>query len=218
MMAFISLILAFIYIALLQWFTKPILYISIAIVPVNLIAGMIMAIQVEKWFALPFVVCIVFLFFLLWMYWSQVQFAVKVIETAADFINDNKRVYFVPFVGFLLTLPVTYWWTACNMSLAETNKDLFVLMVFSLFWVLAFINAVEKFVISVATCQWYFSGGSHSDAKESIGSVSLLLGLKWTFKYNFGTMAFGSLLIAFMNLVKWINEQMMKAMAATPCG
>ena len=62
---------------------------------------------------------------------------------------------------------------------------------FGLLWILAMIIACTQFVIIVAACVWYFT--STSDTR---GKASLMKGLYWTFRYNFGSLAFGSLLLA----------------------
>lgn len=35
---------------------------------------------------------------------------------------------------------------------------IFLFMLFGILWILAFMDAVEKFIIAATTCMWYFSG------------------------------------------------------------
>jgi hypothetical protein len=78
-------------------------------------------------------------------------------------------------------------------------------MLFGILWILAFLDAVEKFIIAVTSCMWYFSGDG-SDSTDKTGNVSISLAYKWGFRYHMGTMAFGSMLIASMNMIKIIFE------------
>jgi len=62
---------------------------------------------------------------------------------------------------------------------------------FGFLWVAALIIACSQFVITVTVCIWYFSSTS-----DNRGKTSLWTGIKWIFRYNFGSLAFGSLLLA----------------------
>ena len=50
---------------------------------------------------------------------------------------------------------------------------------------------------------WYFSQGGESDDK---GKASLWVAAKWIFVYHTGSLAFGSLIIAIMQMLKLAFE------------
>jgi choline transporter-like protein 2/4/5 len=92
-----------------------------------------------------------------------------------------------------------------TMEYEKVIVYLFLFMLFGILWILAFLDAVEKFVIASTTCMWYFSGEA-SDNTDRTGSISLTMSFKWALTYHMGTMAFGAFLIATMNMIKIIFE------------
>ena len=67
------------------------------------------------------------------------------------------------------------------------------------------IIAISQFIIIVAVCTWYFS---HAGDKD--GSASVFKGFKWTFRYHFGTLAFGSAVLAIVWFIRTIFEYVSK--------
>lgn len=53
----------------------------------------------------------------------------------------------------------------------------------------------------MATCSFYFSS-----TYDRCGSFTILKGLWWTFRYNFGTLAFGSLILTIISFVRLLFE------------
>jgi hypothetical protein len=68
------------------------------------------------------------------------------------------------------------------------------------------IISCTQFVIIVCACVWYFTSSSDTRGQASIGK-----GMKWMFRYHFGSLAFGSLLLAivwFLIIVfEYINKK-----------
>lgn len=87
--------------------------------------------------------------------------------------------------------------------LEETKETylMFWIFMFGFFWICAFIIAIQQFTIAATTALWYFQG-SESD----MPSVSVTKGVYWAFRYHMGSLAFGSLLIAIMTLIKVLFE------------
>jgi hypothetical protein len=79
-------------------------------------------------------------------------------------------------------------------------------LLFGLLWVAAMIISCTQFVIIVCACVWYFTSSSDTRGQASIGK-----GMKWMFRYHFGSLAFGSLLLAivwFLIIVfEYINKK-----------
>jgi choline transporter-like protein 2/4/5 len=62
---------------------------------------------------------------------------------------------------------------------------------FGLFWVNAFLISCSQFIVAAAAAVWYFSFSSDTKGKGSICT-----GIKWILIYHFGSIAFGSFIIA----------------------
>jgi methyl coenzyme M reductase beta subunit len=61
--------------------------------------------------------------------------------------------------------------------------------------------------LAVAAATWYFS---HS--ADSGGSASIFKGFKWILRYHLGSIAFGSLIIAICEFIKFMFEYYRKKM------
>ena len=91
----------------------------------------------------------------------------------------------------------------------------------ALFWINAFILASGQMIVAGAVGVWYFTP-NHS--KNSLGTYPIRTGFRNTFIYHLGTVAFGSLILAVMKLVRlfffWqvkLNQQATKRNRAIAC-
>ena len=66
-----------------------------------------------------------------------------------------------------------------------------------------------QFIIIVAVCTWYFSHGADVEGKASV-----FKGFKWLFRYHFGSIAFGSLILAIVWAIRMIFEFMRRKLTA----
>ena len=55
-----------------------------------------------------FVVCICCM-------WKAIALGASVMETASDFIGENKRVVILPFLAYILSIPIILWWTLTSI-------------------------------------------------------------------------------------------------------
>lgn len=60
-------------------------------------------------------------------------------------------------------------------------------------------------MVIVAVCVWYFTSSA-----DTRGSASLTKGVKWLFRYNLGSLALGSLLLAIVWFLIIIFEYLNK--------
>ena len=108
---------------------------------------------------------------------KSLRVAIAVIETAADFFADTKRVIFVPLAFFFAGVILFVLWVAaafCVGSIGEITdvdyvsqtKDIawsdgtyymMYFMIFGIVWLLAFTIAMNEFVIIVSAVTWYYS-------------------------------------------------------------
>lgn len=159
--------------------------------------------------------------------WTELKQAVAVINVAADFVYDTKRIVLIPIAYFVLWCFVMVIWFFGFIGVAsisdseitvesvimqtkevnrseETNYMLFG-MVFGMFWLTAFIMAANEFALIAGTVTWYFS--PKIDTGDGIpGEADVTTGLWWTYRYQCGTLAFGSFILAVIWTIRAIFE------------
>ena len=64
-------------------------------------------------------------------------------------------------------------------------------------WIAFYIHNKVAYVASVGAASYYFSSNS-----EEEGSAQILLGLKWSATTNFGSLAFGALIMTLVKMVR----------------
>ena len=62
-----------------------------------------------------------------------------------------------------------------------------------------------QYILTVVVCVWYFTSNSDARGKTSLGT-----GFRWLFRYNFGSVAFGSFLLALIWFIIIVFEYMQK--------
>ena len=160
---------------------------------------------------------------------QSLRVSIAIIETAADWFADTKRIMAIPFMYFLIGLIIVGVWAACMVSVSsigditveheidvksqtkhvDWDKNTWIMvfyMWFGILWIIAYISAMNEFVTIVSTCTWYFSRKDIPDDDGIPGDSDVGKGLWWSIRYHSGTIAFGSLLIAIVWLVKGIFE------------
>lgn len=83
----------------------------------------------------------------------------------------------------------------------EETQYVFLYSLFGYLWLNAFLIGCAQFIICAACALWYFTCTSDSD-----GSGSLIRGLYWIVRYHMGSIAFGSFLIAVVQMIRIIFE------------
>ena len=80
-------------------------------------------------------------------------------------------------------------------------------LLFSAFWTSNFIVAVGDLVVAMSVARWYF----HKD-KRRVGSCTVFGSICNTLLYHTGTLAFGSLLIAIVQIIRVILERIRRSL------
>mmetsp|Transcript_5755 Transcript_5755/g.9856 ORF Transcript_5755/g.9856 Transcript_5755/m.9856 type:complete len:89 (-) Transcript_5755:551-817(-) len=73
--------------------------------------------------------------------------------------------------------------------------------VFAFFWIYELIQAIFQYVLIVGVCCWYFTSNS-----DQPGDFSISRGFYWSFRYNFGSLAIGSFLLAVIWIIRIVFE------------
>lgn len=132
--------------------------------------------------------------------------------------------YVLTFAWLLIWLALATWlWSVgevekdeslpiANIVWDDTTRYMMWYILFGLFWISAFIKGASDFVIALTAIQWYFSGSGSSTSDDKSGT-SVMRSFVWTLRYHLGSVAFGSLLISIMNMIKFIFEYIRKKYA-----
>jgi hypothetical protein len=154
--------------------------------------------------------------------WNRIRLAIAIMKAAADYVKATPSVFFVPpvFLFFLLIFFV-FWGGAAiflvsagdatqikNYPFGTFNFDkklqrLLIYHLFALLWINAFFIASIQFVLASSTALWYFSQGTGQAAPKSIRTSVYRL-----FRYHLGSIAFGSLILAIIQMVRIILAYM----------
>jgi hypothetical protein len=231
-LAGVSMVLGFIYLVLLRLFAKPLLYISIVMILGLLIGGGFYVFFLGSTYeagdqtrnamhGMGILLWIIsgLYFLILCCCWSRIKLGASIIEAASDFVANTPSIFFVPLLFFFIVgIWVVFWVISAvfvysvgdatksatnpifaDMKWNNTTRQVWIYHLFGLFWISAFIIGCAQFVIAAVACLWYFSHGGASDDKNTGG---VLLSVKWVLKYHMGSIAFGSAIIAIMQMIK----------------
>jgi hypothetical protein len=156
---------------------------------------------------------------------SRIRLAVAVCKAAGQFIVGVCTVMLVPIIQTAFTLAL---WGAClvvmvflvstaNFTIANPTDyftsvnygdggliDLYI-FIFSTLWSNALIGAIGIFVVASACCMWYYSHGPGQEL-----DFPVLRSYKMAFRYHFGSLAFGSLILAIVQFLELMVEAFKK--------
>ena len=58
--------------------------------------------------------------------WSAISLGASVMETASDYISDNRYITVLPFTAYLICAPVMLWWTVTAVFIYGLGTPVFV--------------------------------------------------------------------------------------------
>lgn len=154
--------------------------------------------------------------------WNQLQNAINVIDASLDFLNDTKRIIFVPLVHFILQIIVVIGWFFCFACLMSTNeikatsipqvktlkwdsssKWLAAFMIFALIWILSLIEYLNNFIIISSATSYYWLNERHDDPSIPDKDAEVCEGIKRAYINHFGSIVFGAFVIAVVRFIKY---------------
>jgi choline transporter-like protein 2/4/5 len=156
---------------------------------------------------------------------SRLRLAVAVCNVAGQFVIRVCQVTLVPVVGTIVLLGT---WAVCLVCmvylLAATNFTVFpgdyftsvedygesslirlYYFIFATLWCSGIIQAIGMFVVASACCMWYYNHGANGTLDSPV-TRSLWM----AFRYHFGSFAFGSFILAFVQLLQMLLELLKK--------
>ena len=177
-------------------------------------------------FCILFWICVIlaaiWLLFVLIMC-NRIRLSIALIQISAKYINENCSILIVPFLFFFLTIGWIAYWAVLSVYLyssGDFDKEhskvfasfkwkyhinyLFWYHLFALFYINAILSALSQFIYASSTSIWYFN---HDKGTEG---HFILTSFKRAFKYHFGSIAFGSLIIAIVRFLMFFLEMFKK--------
>lgn len=172
---------------------------------------------------------------------NSLRVSIAVIETAADFFADTKRIIFVPLIYFCVGVGIFFMWVygvICVSSIGDITPDgptfqaktvdrsegtnwEIAGMFFGFLWIAAMLIAMNDYAVIVSSATWYFSRKDIPDADGIPGDSDVWKGFYWTFRYNFGSLAFGSFILTLVWMVKlifeYVGEKVKEASGGNKC-
>ena len=149
---------------------------------------------------------------------NKIRLAVALVQVTAKYINNVWCIVFVPFLFFIIVIIWIVYWISLSIFLYATgefdegskvianfNWDAKIryswwFHLFSLFYMTAVISAYASFIYSSSACIWYFT------SEKGIESHPIAKSFKRGIRYHFGSLAFGSLIIAIVRLIMvWLE-------------
>lgn len=138
-MGFASMFITLIYMFLLKWITKPLLYVSLFLI---LIFGGLITVwcflRMGKYpkesddykysMAGAIVAGIITLLYVIFLCcnWKNISIGADIMAAAGDFVATCPRITLVPILCYLICLPVVAWYAATNVYLYSTGEPSFV--------------------------------------------------------------------------------------------
>jgi hypothetical protein len=101
-----------------------------------------------------------------------------------------------------------------------THKNIWIymmiVMVFGLVWLINFINAKTTLITMISATTYYFNSNEDKDGEAEVSTA-----VSYAYKYHLGTLAFGSLIIAIVEVIRFlfefVAEQLVKASGDNCC-
>lgn len=156
---------------------------------------------------------------------EKILIAVVTLKVATAFIFDNLTIFFIPIgmvfacIGyFIYWLGVAVYLYSCG-TISQKEKSLpfgqfefdermsyfGYAHLFALLWNMALIVASTQFIEGGVASLWFcFSGDSNAKDDEVGSSNYTWTSIKYLVRYHLGTVAFGSLLVALLDLFRII--------------
>jgi choline transporter-like protein 2/4/5 len=158
--------------------------------------------------------------------WRQLKISIEIINCSADFLAATKRLIAVPFLYFICMFLFFMFWLASMISvesmgkieadtsspyvpmdkkvtwddrkeLGKTVNLMMGFLTFGLIWFTFFLQASNNYVTMVTATTFYFSS-----TRKEIGSGQVTTGIRWAWVHNFGSLAFGSFIIALIFTIR----------------
>eukprot|EP00056_Hartaetosiga_gracilis_P001793 m.47682 g.47682 ORF g.47682 m.47682 type:complete len:668 (+) comp10783_c0_seq2:41-2044(+) len=148
---------------------------------------------------------------------SRIRLSVTIFQKASKAIVRMPWIFLSPILTNVFVVGFFAYWVAVYVYMATSGDGAIVqgriqwndnteyeymwwYHLFGLFWIWQFILACQEFAIAGAVCIWFFSGKNATLKTPFWTSVGRLI------RYHLGTAAFGSLIIAIVQMIRFLFE------------
>lgn len=152
---------------------------------------------------------------------SRLRLAVAVCKSAGQFVASVCSTMLVPIIQTILSggmwaaaiVVMVYLVSAATFtatssdyfssvsSYTDTALIRFYIFIFFTLWTSAFLGAMTIFIVASACSMWYYSHGPDSEL-----TLPVSRSYKMVFRYHFGSLAFGALLLAIVQFLQMVVE------------
>ncbi|EFA85970.1 hypothetical protein PPL_01203 [Heterostelium album PN500] len=151
-------------------------------------------------------VVVLFVFFLVWR--KRIDFTAALLTTSVQLLQRFPAAFRIGFYSMAFNFVWLILWTAAVSRIYWTFSDagyyfLSIYMVFSFYWVTNVIKNVVHTTVSGLFASWYFLDGS-----VGMGPNPTLGSFRRAMTTSFGSICFGSLLIAIISTMRYMANQL----------
>lgn len=138
LMVFVAFIITIVYLALLKWITKPLLYISLlAIFVFGVLGGGFLFLQKdeyppesESYYYMVAGAIVVWVLTFIYMVviccqWSNIALGASVMEAAGTFVSSNPRIGILPITTYFSFAPIIVWWLFTTVFLYSIGTPVY---------------------------------------------------------------------------------------------
>ncbi|KAI5776685.1 plasma-membrane choline transporter-domain-containing protein [Geopyxis carbonaria] len=213
-----ALVLSFIYLMIARKFTKQLIWITaIANIVIGIATGVYYLSRRYYSAGIVFILFALFYAYCFYTWRSRIPFSIVMLQTAIDVARNFGHVFMVSFIGGLVALAAGAWFAvtfvavyvkytpsrdnpACGVSGGSCSSakviGLLVFLVFGFYWITEVIKNVMHTSVSGVYGSWYFCSRSQMPRHPTLGAF------KRSMTYSFGSICFGSLLVALIQLLR----------------
>ncbi|EKF29999.1 hypothetical protein MOQ_006194 [Trypanosoma cruzi marinkellei] len=195
---------------LIGTFPRQIIFIANVMTAVLSLVGAVVAFISGVIFA-GFLLVLACFFQVLWLYLvrDRIMFSAELLKASSEVLSRYKTVFLCTFFMTATSLVYMIFWSAMCLPAADrTNAgynntgDGFLLTFFMLllFWVSQVVANVIHVTTAGVTATWYFAGEGRMPKNPTLASF------KRAVTTSFGSICFGSLIVAVIRLLRWIME------------
>lgn len=161
---------------------------------------------------------------------NRIRLAVAVCKVAGQFVIRVCQVMLLP---IFLAVVLVGTWAVCLVCMiyllsattfvartgdvftsvndyGESSLIRLYFFIFGTLWSSALITAIGIFTVASAVCMWYYNHGANDELDSPV-----LRSLKMAFRYHFGSLAFGSFILALVQFLQMIVELFKKQAEAS---
>lgn len=151
---------------------------------------------------------------------KHLKLAIDVIDASADFLDETKRIYIVPFCFFMCAFVSIIIWTVCvigvysegkispdpvvpqvkKVEVTDMQKYMLLYLLFAILWLTAWFEYANSFVVMHSAVQYYFM--YKNEGKDEVGEVGVMESVKCAFFKHPGSIAIGAFIIALIRFIR----------------